>query len=715
MMMASSHTRGDSGFVGMTVLRLFLLFLVVSQVAFLGTRHRLRWDLTGDKLYTLTASTTKVLQRLEEPLLVEAYFSPDDKLPPTVGPLRAAMRHVLDEYVKLGDGRVIVRYLDPTSDTRLREKALRLGIQSQKMADTSGTTAAAQAVAIKEIFQGLRLRYADKKQEIIPLLPFQANTFAYEAMLTPRIRQLTVDERPKIGFLAYPMVPGTPYMGERPGKRRRYDRLLRYFAIQYDFRPLALRQGQLIPQDLEAVILIRPKGLTDRDKYAIDQYLVGGGKLVVFADSHECEIREDIQNQIRIEPVFYDDKRASLKFTDQLAHYGVKVENRIVSEGVKEAWQFYAIFYQDPRTMQNGLMPIEYPYLFEALDVDWRQHAELFARNQSGQVDEAQANILRKILKPGVARDHDLMAQVLKVGVPGMFWPCPVNLTEPLPEDVDGQVLLRTSPQGWDEEPPGEIDPFNRYRDHRGREAEYQKWGTRLQTARQITPPKQIGLMVHLEGKFSSFFAGKEIPARPADPNKSEAEADPLEWEKDKKDKDEKDKDKKDAVGPMPANNKPADQDADKDPPTLAKATRAGSLLVIGDADFVRDDFLAPAYSRPDPKATPPVVIGPMPKDWQRPERAARFFLNILSWLAEEEDLLELQNKTPTDRSLVFAKHDAAGGENVKDFQERVESISAWIRWSNILGPCLVLLVVGMIVVLRRRAQKVAFLASLGG
>ena len=146
----------------------------------------------------------------------------------------------------------------------------------------------------------------------------------------------------------------------------------------------------------------------------------------------------------------------------------------------------------------------------------------------------------------------------------------------------------------------------------------------------------------------------------------------------------------------------------------LAKATKTGSLLVIGDADFIRDDFISPAYSQPAPNSVPPVVVGPMSKDWQRPERAARFFMNLLAWLAEEKDLLELHNKRPTDRSLVFLIHDSAGGEGSRDFQARLESRTAWIRWINTLAPCLLLLAVGVFIALRRRAQKVAFLTSLG-
>ncbi|MEE9128341.1 MAG: Gldg family protein, partial [Planctomycetota bacterium] len=480
---------------------------------------------------------------------------------------------------------------------------------------------------------------------------------------------------------------------------------------QYDFRPLDIRQGQLVPQDLEAVILIRPKHLTDREKYAIDQYLVGGGKLVIFADSHELEVRDDIQNQIRIEPVPYDHKHAKLKFIDQLAHYGAGVEDRIVSDGWRPAWQVYGFLFQDPRTGQTGLAPIDYPYLFEALDVDWRKHADLFAKDASGKVNEVQANVLRNTLKPGVTKDHDLMSQVLRVGIPGMFWPCPVNLTETLPQDVKGEVLLRTSPLGWDEKPGREIDPYGRYRDHRGREAEYDKWCRTLQMTRQVTPPKQIGLMVHLEGRFSSFFAGKDIPPRPMQEGEAK-EADPLDWDKDQEDKAEAEQ-KPDTVGPLPAGKQPA-PDPQKEPPMLAKATKPGSLLVIGDADFVRDDYLSPAYSQPAPKSVPPVVIGPMPKDWQRPERAARFFMNVLSWLAEEEDLLELNNKTPTDRTLTLLTHDSAGGESARDFQERLESRTGWIRRANTLFPCLLLVLAGVIIALRRRSQKVAFLNSLG-
>ena len=69
------HAHTEAGFIGTMALRLLLLFLVVSQLAFLGTRYRLRWDLTGDKLYTLTGSTRKVLSKLGDHLLIEAAWA----------------------------------------------------------------------------------------------------------------------------------------------------------------------------------------------------------------------------------------------------------------------------------------------------------------------------------------------------------------------------------------------------------------------------------------------------------------------------------------------------------------------------------------------------------------------------------------------------------------------------------------------------------------
>ena len=63
------------------LLHVLLLLLVLGQIVYLASRYNVRVDMTSDKLWTTTASTRDLLAKLEERLIVEAYFSPKEKLP----------------------------------------------------------------------------------------------------------------------------------------------------------------------------------------------------------------------------------------------------------------------------------------------------------------------------------------------------------------------------------------------------------------------------------------------------------------------------------------------------------------------------------------------------------------------------------------------------------------------------------------------------------
>ena len=163
----------------MFVLRLVILAVVLGEVSFLASRYVLRVDLTADKIYTLTESTRKVIALLEDNLVIEAYFSPDESLPINYRPARVMMRNALMEYVELGEGKINLQYFDPFADRTVRETAERLGIRPEQ----ARTSSSGQLTAT-EIWQGFRIRYGAEKQEVIPLLQF-GSTYNYEAILTP--------------------------------------------------------------------------------------------------------------------------------------------------------------------------------------------------------------------------------------------------------------------------------------------------------------------------------------------------------------------------------------------------------------------------------------------------------------------------------------------------------------------------------------------------
>ncbi len=672
-------------------LRLLLLFLVLVQVGYLASRYRLRWDLTAEQKYSLTDSTRRVLAGLQDRVLIEAYFSDDESLPVAYRSHRAALRNLLDEYIELSKGRLVLQVFDPASDLNLRHKAERLGIQPQQ-ATASATGAEADAsYSVTEIWQGLRLRYADQKQLVLPFLQFQTSTFHYEAYLTPQIKNLTVAEKPKVGVLAYPSNPSSRERSQG------YNLIMGSFTDRYDMQPLDLRQGALIPKDLSAVLLVRPKVLTDRQKFALDQFLMRGGKLVVFADGCEYEIRED--REIRGQKISYDAADSELPFLQQLAKYGARVEERLVADCSHESFQILAQQVRDPSSGQMGLQEIYYPYNFRALFKDWGSpEMAAFIATRDGQVDKDLAAHYQKLFKPGIHQDHPLGQLIAKSMAPGFFWPCVVGIQDKLPAGVDGTVLLRTSPAAWAEPARIDVDPFGGSRDLQDRAGRLQQWMAQIQGRYALAQRQQFPLMVVLQGKFSSAFKGRAIPGAPVQAKNEEEQKDPLqEWDADQ--------------GPTPAPAAPQ-QPEDAAEQVILQAEQPGVLVVVGDADCIRDDFFASAYAQVSQAPYAP-ILGPTCKEpGGRNLAAYRFMANLLDYLVGDQDLVELQNKQVVDRSLSFAQADIAE-ENQLDYFRRQRRHAAMVRWSNILTPGILILLVGGAVWFRRRSQKRRFLASL--
>ena len=92
--------RNQAGGVPAVFVHVLLLLLVLGQIVYLASRHRKRWDLTSDQLWSLTDSTRNLVARLDKQLLIEAYFSPKEKLPVTHREVRSVLDNFLDELVQ---------------------------------------------------------------------------------------------------------------------------------------------------------------------------------------------------------------------------------------------------------------------------------------------------------------------------------------------------------------------------------------------------------------------------------------------------------------------------------------------------------------------------------------------------------------------------------------------------------------------------------------
>jgi len=136
-------------------------------------------------------------------------------------------------------------------------------------------------------------------------------------------------------------------------------------------------------------------------------------------------------------------------------------------------------------------------------------------------------------------------------------------------------------------------------------------------------------------------------------------------------------------------------------PAKLDTAQAECRLFVLGDANMIRDDHL-------DPRNNPLGQFGTT--YWN--QGGGVVFNNIVDWMALDLDLVELRTRRSKDRKLDFASEVFGEKETPEQRKARAATTKAFLKWGNTLFPVLVLLGYGVFTLVRRSAEKRAFLSS---
>lgn len=680
-----------------------LLAVILGMVVYLASRHRVRVDLTTDKLYSVTQSTRDLLGKLDKRLVIEAYFSPKDKLPVSIRDTRDVLDNFLDEMVQLGKGKVVVQRFDPNSDNAIAQRCSRIGVQPADIRGTSSTS-----VSVDRHWQGLRFVYGGDRQKVLPQLG-PSSSFLAEAMLTPAVKEVITSQKRKFGYMEW---QAQAVGAQQPsGVGWNLLRTNESIAKRYEFQNFKDDDGALLPADLDTLFLFRPKDLTDRQKYVLDQFVVRGGTLVVFADAAEYAIGpQRVFNNIR---VTLDAAGSTKKLQDQLLSYGVDWRPKVVADLMQDAnrprdpvtgaAEYLAIVQQTGFGPQTR--PIPYPYFFHAVAHDWRDTADMFAKGKDGKVDESLAAQYRTQFVAGMPTDDFLFQPFQQIRrSPGFYWPTWVGLRSnaggapDLPEGVKGRVLLWSSPAALVEDPPQTLNPLQG-NDDRARNESYTKFQKALNERFVSEPRQQAPLMVDVRGTFASYFANGERPKRPSEIKEEEAKKLADDAKKAENQATGKDAQDPQQVGPDKPKEDAVAAAVPTEPAMLAKGDKPGRIVMVGDSDFIRDDLVRGDYRQ---AGGPWSTMGPT------------FFAGMLDWLAEDRDLIALQSRVPTDRTLQFVEPNADPIAAARTGEQTLRTKTNWLVALNVLIPSGLLILFGLFVWLLRRAQKRSFLASVG-
>src|SRR6266699_1464746 len=244
------------------------VILVLANLVLGAARGRI--DLTQGKLFTLSEGTRAVLAKLESPVKIRLYFTQGDAGVPL--PIEAYGRRVEDllaEFRQAGRGKVLVEKLDPQPDSDAEDSATLEGIEAQ--VTPTG----------EKFYLGAAVSTLDQKLALPALTPDREPLLEYD--LTRAIARATATSKPVVGVMSALPVFGMPpsqFTGGQPLEPQVFVGELRR---DYTVKRVSLG-AERIDDDIKVLLVIHPRGIGDRAQYALDQFVLRGGKLIAFLD-----------------------------------------------------------------------------------------------------------------------------------------------------------------------------------------------------------------------------------------------------------------------------------------------------------------------------------------------------------------------------------------------------------------------------------------------
>ncbi|MCK5851100.1 MAG: GldG family protein [Kiritimatiellae bacterium] len=267
----SAFLKTSGGVIGLIVVlaSIIAVNIIVSTV-------RMRADLTEEKLYTISEGTKNILRDLEQPVVINFYFSnSDSSVPPYMKNYARQVSDLLAEYEIAAKGNLRIVKHNPAPDSEAEESAQREGIHGQRVDMYSPL-----------FYLGLSVVSGDSEGAIPVLDPRREDLLEYNiTLLIYRVSHPgksivgVMSSLPVLGSKQPPyQMPGQPQPPPQPAWVA-FQELTKNFKVR-EVAP----DAQEIEPDIDVMIVHHPKNLSNTTLYAIDQFVLRGGHLIVLVD-----------------------------------------------------------------------------------------------------------------------------------------------------------------------------------------------------------------------------------------------------------------------------------------------------------------------------------------------------------------------------------------------------------------------------------------------
>ena len=421
--------------------------------------RNLEYDLTSAirKVVYGFQSVEAVLAALEDPAQLTVYLTPDT-LPERLSETPATIRNVAEDIASESNGKFTYSVVNPDApDSPVTRQQLYDQYEIQPFATSlfSG----------ESYYLHMVLRVGDQEQVIYPSGEMTEGDI--RSSIEATLKRSSPGFLQVVGLWTPPTQPQQNMMGQTQQPISSWQQLRQSLGQEYEVRSVDLSTGQ-VPTNVDVLVVAAPQGMTDKERFAIDQYLMRGGSVVVAAGNYGIQVNP-MQGGLGLKPL-----EGNLR--EMLAQYGINVAEALV---------------MDP---QNEPFPVQ-----TTRDVGGAQVREIQAIDYPFFVD---------VRQDGMASDSPIVSNLPAVT---LNWTSPITITEEKNADREVKRLLQSSQESWTRTDTSIQPDFNAY----------PQLGFPVGSEQE-----QHTLAVSVQGSFESAFKDKPSPFTEGESAEESAPAD---------------------------------------------------------------------------------------------------------------------------------------------------------------------------------------------
>jgi len=251
------------------------MVLILVAVNFLAGQTPVRLDLTREKAYTLSEGTRAILSKLTGKVTIRFYCSQAQSSTPETVFLKQHASNVedlLNEYKRASNGKIVIQKLDPQPDSDAEDSAKLDGVEGAPLSDG------------EKFYLGLAVSQLDAKEAIPFLDPSRERQLEYD--LSRAISRVVNPDKAVVGVMTPLQMFGAPVnpMEMSPDQQPPQPwALIKELRQDYSLKQIPM-DAEKIDDDVKVLLVVHPKSISEKAQYALDQFILRGGRMAAFLD-----------------------------------------------------------------------------------------------------------------------------------------------------------------------------------------------------------------------------------------------------------------------------------------------------------------------------------------------------------------------------------------------------------------------------------------------